>query len=175
MPTMTRPMPVSAALRRTLLDRLGVGASVVCLVHCLLTPFVLAGVAAYGASGGDHTAHLGFHAVVLALALPLALASAWPGYREHRDRGVLVLLGSGVALLAFSFVAHEALDALVSGSAGEVVHTGLTVVGSALLVWGHVRNYRLRARCGAHVLPHHAAHDAAGRVGTHGVDTHGVA
>ena len=148
-------MPLPAAVPRTLLDRLGVGASVVCLVHCLLTPLVLVGAAAFGAQVG-HGAHLGFHVVVLALALPLALASAWPGYREHRDRAVLVLLGVGVALLGLSFAAHELVS---SETAAEVLHTALTVGGSVFLVAGHVRNYRQRARCGAHVLPHHAAHD----------------
>lgn len=147
-------MPITSASHRPraarlqpLLDRIGIGASVVCLVHCLVTPFVLTGLAAAGA---HEAAHHGFHAVVLALALPLALASAWPGYREHRRRHVLVLLGAGVALLGGAFLVHDVL--------GEAGHIALTVLGSLLLLWGHVRNYRLRARCASHVLPHHAAH-----------------
>ena len=152
-------MPATAPLRRSLLDRLGVGASVLCLVHCLLTPFLLTGVAAFGSLGG-HEADLAFHLVVFALALPLALLAAWPGYREHRDRAVLALLGAGVVLLVLSFVLHDVL-----GVAG---HTALTVGGSVALVAGHLRNYRLRPRCAAHVLPHHAAHD-------HGESGHGHA
>ncbi len=143
-------MPATAPLRRALLDRLGLGASVLCLVHCLVTPFLLTGVAAFGTVGG-HEAELGFHLVVFALALPLAVLSAWPGYREHRDRGVLALLGAGIVLLGLSFVLHDVV--------GEVGHIGLTAAGSLALIAGHLRNYRLRPRCAAHVLPHHAAHD----------------
>ena len=144
-------MPLPAAVPRTLLDRLGVGASVVCLVHCLLTPLVLVGAAAFGAQVG-HGAHLGFHVVVLALALPLALASAWPGYREHRRRAVPLLLGAGALLFVLNIALHDAV-----GEAGVLV---LSVAGSLLLVAGHVVNYRARPRCAHHGLPHHAAHHA---------------
>ena len=151
-------MPATAPLRRTLLDRLGVGASVLCLVHCLLTPFLLTGVAAFGTVGG-HEAEVGFHLVVFALALPLAVLSAWPGYREHRDRGVLAFLGGGIGLLVLSFVLHDRL--------GVVAHTALTAAGSVALIAGHLRNYRLRPRCATHVLPHHAAHDPGADGHTH--------
>lgn len=135
----------SAFSTRALADRLGLGASAVCLVHCLVLPFMLTGTAALS-SGTHHAFHLG----VLALTLPLALWAALPGYREHRDRGVLVLLGAGLALLVGAFAAHDL--------AGEVGHVGLTVAGSVVMLAGHLRNYRRRAQCTTHALPHHHAH-----------------
>lgn len=142
---MSRPSSAPAFSLRALADRLGVGASVVCLVHCLVLPFVLTGTAALGAG-----THVGFHALVLALTLPLALVAAVPGYREHRDRGVPGLLGVGTVLLVGAFAGHDL--------AGEAGHVALTVLGSVLLLAGHLRNYRLRARCATHALPHHHAH-----------------
>jgi hypothetical protein len=142
---MNRLPLVSVLSTRALADRLGLGASAVCLVHCLVLPFVLTGTAAL--SGG---AHHGFHAAVLALTLPLALWAALPGYREHRDRRVPALLGLGTLLLVASFAVHDLV--------GEAGHAGLTVAGSVTLMAGHLRNYRRRAQCAAHTLPHHRAH-----------------
>ncbi len=139
------PRSLLAPAFRVLADRLGLGASAVCLVHCLVLPFVLTGTLAVSSG-----AHHGFHLGVLALTLPLALWAAVPGYREHRDRGVLVLLGTGVALLALALAFHDVL--------GEAGHIGLTVLGSVTMLGGHLRNYRRRAQCSTHALPHHHAH-----------------
>lgn len=144
----------TSTFSRFLYDRLGIGASVVCLVHCLAMPFLLTGAAAWGARG-----HEAFHIGVALVSIPLALVAAWPGYREHRDRGVLALLGGGIALLVLSFVLHDRL--------GVVAHTALTAAGSVALIAGHLRNYRLRPRCATHVLPHHAAHDPGADAHTH--------
>ena len=143
-------LPLASAFSvRALADRLGLGASAVCLVHCLVLPFVLTGTAAFSAG-----THAGFHAAVLALTLPLALWAAVPGYREHRDRGVLVLLGAGVSLLLSAFAFHDLF--------GETGHIALTVAGSVTMLAGHLRNYRRRAQCAAHALPHHHAHHNEG-------------
>ena len=132
-------------LPRLLTDQLGIGASLVCLVHCLALPFALTGAAAFSSA-----AHEGFHVAVALVTIPLAFAAAWPGYREHRDRRVPLLLGLGAALFVLSLALHDAL------SEGAVL--GLAAVGSAVLASGHALNYRLRRRCTNHGLPHHAAH-----------------
>lgn len=133
------------SLPRFVADRLGIGASVVCLAHCLALPFVLTGAAAWGAH-----AHEWFHVGVAAVSIPLALVAAWPGYREHRDRGVLALLLAGAALFAASVGLHDRLP--------ETGSLALSLAGSLLLLSGHWRNYRRRTLCRAHPLPHHEAH-----------------
>lgn len=130
---------------RTLADRLGIGASVVCLVHCLALPFVLTGAAAWGAHG-----HEVFHVIVAAISIPLAMGAAWPGYREHRDRGVLALLVGGALVFGLGVVFHDVL--------GELAALAMSLAGSALLFSGHLRNYRRRSMCASHALPHHTAH-----------------
>lgn len=136
-----------ATQRALLLDRLGLSASVLCLVHCLVLPFVLVGLSAWASVEAMET---WLHAGVALLAVPAALLVAVPGYREHRRKHVPALLALGVALLVASFVLHDAF--------GEMGHYGFTVGGSLLLVAGHVQNYRLRRRCNMHALPHHEAH-----------------
>ncbi|MCA0269415.1 MAG: MerC domain-containing protein [Bacteroidetes bacterium] len=138
-------MARTSSFSHTLADRLGLGASVICLVHCLAMPFVLTGVAAWGAHG-----HEAFHIGVAAVSIPLALAAAWPGYREHRDRGVLALLLGGALVFGLGVVLHDTL--------GELAALAMSVVGSVLLMLGHVRNYHRRSMCASHTLPHHTAH-----------------
>lgn len=138
----------TSTFSRFLYDRLGIGASVVCLVHCLAMPFLLTGAAAWGARG-----HEAFHIGVALVSIPLALVAAWPGYREHRDRGVLLLLLGGAALFGTSVALHDTL-----GEAGALL---VSLAGSVLLLSGHLRNYRRRTLCATHALPHHSAHHHA--------------
>lgn len=138
-------MARTSSFSRTLADRLGLGASVICLVHCLALPFVLTGAAAWGAHG-----HEAFHIAVAAVSIPLAIVAAWPGYREHRDRRVLALLLAGALVFGLGVVLHDAL--------GELMALAMSVTGSVLLFAGHLRNYRRRALCASHTLPHHTAH-----------------
>ena len=131
---------------RLLLDRLGLAASAVCLVHCLALPFVLTGLSAWGLGA----AHEAFHVAVALVTVPLALLAARPGYREHRDARVPALLAAG----ALAFLAGVAFhDALAEGAV-----LGLSVLGSVLLLAGHLLNFRLRRRCATHAFPHHEAH-----------------
>ncbi len=139
--------PSTSSLRARVLDRLGISVSLVCLVHCLVLPFVLVGVSAWATVGAWETL---IHAALAGLAIPAALLTAVPGYREHRRTHVPVLLGLGALALVASFALHEVV--------GEAGHWAATFVGSALLVAGHTQNYRLRRRCAAHTLPHHEAH-----------------
>ena len=139
----------TTAPSRTLFDRLGIGVSVVCLVHCLAMPFLLTGLSFYAVTDAAHHA---FHIAIAAVTVPLALAAAWPGYREHRRGAVPLLLGAGALLFVLNIALHDA-----AGEAGVLV---LSVAGSLLLVAGHVVNYRARPRCAHHGLPHHAAHHA---------------
>ncbi len=126
-------------------DRLGIGASVLCLIHCLALPFALTLFAGWG--GSDHGS---FHLLAALTTLPIAIAAGWPGYRVHRKRHVVALFVAGGLLIAGALPAEAWL--------GHAGHIGLTVAGSLLLVVGHVRNWTLRERCSAHILPHHADH-----------------
>ncbi len=141
-------MPAStSSLRARVLDKIGVSVSLLCLVHCLVLPFALVGLSAWGTAGLWNTL---VHTSIAVLAIPAAVLTALPGYREHRRVQVPVLLLGGALVLGLSLLLHDVI--------GENGHVAATVVGSLLLLTGHVQNYRLRARCKAHTLPHHEAH-----------------
>lgn len=132
------PRPIaSATSKSTLWDRIGTGVSGVCIVHCLLLPAALVTVPLWPALG---LIHGWIHFVFAAILIPITILAAFFGYRKHRRVDVLLLLGTGLAvLLAALALGHDA--------AGAFTETTLTLGGSGLLIAGHWRNRRTRDGC----------------------------
>ena len=113
-------------------DGFAVGASGLCLIHCLALPLLIATLPAI-ASRFDPGE--GFHLGVLLFAIPTSAFALIEGWRRHR----------GVAPL---FVGAMGLMLLAAGLAFEnwiAVETGVTVSGSLLLAGAHIVNWRRRA------------------------------
>lgn len=134
-------------------DRLGICLSVLCLVHCLLTPFIL-GLVPVGAALGfwQH----GFHQVFLLIVPFVALIAFIPGWRRHGDARVWYWGGSGILLLTVGvavaeFFGHEAAS---SFSTDFSIHFGplfgeilFTVAGGVCLIRAHLLNRALCVCC----------------------------
>lgn len=112
------------------LDYAGIALSALCLVHCLAVPIIASGALAWVAS---ENIHIGLTVVLLGVVIAVAM----PGYRKHRKHVVPALLGAGISLLIVAVVAGEAV--------GELGETGLTALGSTVLVLGHVLNIHYSA------------------------------
>ena len=64
---------------------------------------------------------------------------AWPSYQHHRRASLPALLVGGLGLLVLAIFSEDWL--------GEYAETSLTVIGSVVLVLGHILNLRCaRAR-----------------------------
>ena len=112
-------------------DGLAVGASVLCLIHCLALPIVIAALPALAArlDLGE-----GFHLGVLAFALPVSAVALGEGWRRHRGLTPLFVGAAGLTFLAAGLAFEEWV----------AVETGVTVAGSLLLAGAHVANWRGR-------------------------------
>lgn len=112
-------------------DGMAVGASALCLIHCLALPLVIAALPALAArlDLGE-----GFHLAVLAFALPVSGFALIEGWRRHRGVTPLVVGAVGLVLLG----AGVAFEDMVA------VETGVTVAGSLLLAGAHMANWRGR-------------------------------
>ena len=108
-----------------------VGASVLCLVHCLALPFLLA---ALPALASILPVSERFHLWVLAFAVPAATAALWCGWKRHNAVAPLLIGAAGLLLLA--------TGATVFGETRW--ETPITVTGSLTLAFAHVRNWRMR-------------------------------
>jgi hypothetical protein len=115
------------------LDGAAVGASALCLAHCLGLPLVAAATPALaGWLGADE----GVHAALLALAAPLALLALWRGWRAHGLVAPAALGAAGLALMTLALATHE-------------LERALTVAGVSVLAVAHLMNWRLHRRAHA--------------------------
>jgi len=78
-------------------DRLGVVASVLCAVHCAVTPLFLL----FAPSFGRVWSHPASHWIVAVLVVPLASIMVVRGFRQHRQKWVVAcgIVGVGLVLV----------------------------------------------------------------------------
>lgn len=89
------PLPRSQAYR----DWLGVGASVLCAIHCAAMPFVVGFLPLLGLS---FLADPSFHQWMVAICLALALLAFVPGWRRHHRLAPAIIGLAGLGLITFA-------------------------------------------------------------------------
>lgn len=129
---------------RSTADYLGIGLSLLCLVHCLALPFLIAFAPVLLRNlPGDDVTHRGL-AVVIGFVGFLAFHS---GYKVHRRRWLLGLFVLGLVLISVAAVLGDA----VLTSYGEAA---ITVCGGLLLVTAHLFNHSFCRSCVVHDCSH---------------------
>lgn len=98
----------------SLLDRLAIGLSGLCLLHCM-AGFVLLSLFALTGDWLDHRIHV----VGLVFALPLAAVALWRGWRRHHQLRIGLMGIAGLAVMAASLlVSHGDLAEMLVSMAG---------------------------------------------------------
>lgn len=117
----------------SLLDRFGATGSIVCALHCALTPLLLAAIPSLGLSVwlGD-----GFERGFVMFVTVLGLFSLIWGYRRHRTFRALGMLLFGLAALWAGVLYAPLHQALVP-------HAIVMTVGGTLVGLAHLVNLRL--------------------------------
>jgi hypothetical protein len=111
----------------SLLDRIAIGLSGLCLLHCM-AGFVLLGLFALSSDWLDHRVHV----VGLMMAMPLAAVALWRGWRRHGRLPIGLLGAAGLVVMAASLlVAH-----------GETTEMLVSMVGVSLLAFAHWQNLK---------------------------------
>jgi len=118
-------------------DVIGMSASTLCVIHCVLLPFVLAfaPTLAHFVPGTEVV-----HRTLAYLLAAVGLIAFWAGYKVHRRRVVLLLLAIGI--LAITVGAYA--DSLLPNHTREVL---ITVAGSLFLIVAHSLNRTLCRSC----------------------------
>jgi hypothetical protein len=122
--------------------------SMLCLVHCLALPVLVAVLPLVASS---FVADATFHRWMLLAVVPTSTLAFGMGYRSHRDVSMLAVGGVGLSLLALA-----AYGGLLVGLSA-VGDTVLTVCGGLLLATAHGIN-----RWRSHRLTHRSAGHAHG-------------
>lgn len=118
-------------------DRLGIWASALCMIHCVLTPVVL--------SLGAVSAHFlpSEERVHRALAVAIAAIGALAlirGVRIHRRRRVVALMAAGLGCIWGTAWWGDRLPS-------HAVEVSLTIFGSALMIASHRLNHTFCSDC----------------------------
>jgi hypothetical protein len=122
-----------------LFDILGMGASSLCMLHCLLMPVVAGFLPLIGARFLDSPDTHRFLAGFVILFCVFAIV---PGYFKHRSLKVLLPMLAGLSLVLFATFACEEL-------LGECWELPLISVGNLLVITAHACNRR------EHICDHH--------------------
>ena len=142
------------------LDSLAISMSVICAVHCLLTPVLLALLPIISTT---FWVHENFHLWMVFLVVPTTSAAVFMGCRKHKDKAVAILSITGLSFILFiaiyQYSFHAANPDAVCGICpscaqlgfGNVLNvtTVLNSLGGLCLASAHFRNYKLcrRADC----------------------------
>lgn len=111
-------------------DRVGIGLSSVCAIHCLLVPVFVSLIPLWPAFGEFHE----FTHLVFFLAIAPAVILSIKNRKNLREISVYLFIGLLIILLAWLF--NEQL--------GDYGEAGVTLIGSSFLIRGHWLNYKTK-------------------------------
>lgn len=114
-------------------DKLAIGLSLACAIHCLALPLLLVLLPNVVALQLDNEA---FHLWMIIAVLPASVYALSMGCKQHKRYRLFFLGAIGLALLVLALALGEERI----GEAGEKL---LTVIGAAFVAFGHWFNYRL--------------------------------
>ncbi len=113
-------------------DRLGIGISGLCAIHCLFFPVVIALLPLLPVA---ESIHAWTHPVLFMLIVPTVVLAL-------KDRLIFSPVGKyllgGLAIVGAAWMLH--------GWIGDWGEAGITILGSAFLVRGHWLNYKLHQK-----------------------------
>lgn len=120
-------------------DRVGLAISILCIIHCIILPFILLFMPWIHLLNGPF-----IESLLLASGALVGGVSFWTSFKKHRQRGPLLLGLIGVGFLIFSIISIHSLDHQ------HALHSNLpigkidfvTVTGGLFLIAGHVWNIR---------------------------------
>ena len=116
---------------RGLFDRLAIGLSALCLVHCAASVILVA----FLATAGGILLQPAIHEVGLCLAMLLAIIGLGSGFLHHRRPVPMILGGAGIALMATALAAPHGYS-----------EAAYTMCGVACVAVAHLLNRRAHAR-----------------------------
>lgn len=135
-------MPDKSLTASLLWDRFGMSVSLICAIHCLFFPVL---VAILPLVSSIPLLHNWLHPIFVLLIAPTVYFAS---RRSHFDSLITRLLIYGFGFILFGWlIGHYWL--------GFWVETGATLTGSILLITGHWKNYKHHQTCSVSSHKHH--------------------
>lgn len=135
-------MPEKSITTTLLWDRLGIGVSGICAIHCLVFPIIISLLPIWPVATAIHD---WTHPVFIVLLIPTVYFAA---QRSHYSKKVTVPLVTGLVMVILGWL----LGHFWFGAGTETL---LTLLGSAVLIAGHWMNFRHHRVCKNSSHRHH--------------------
>lgn len=117
---------------RSFTDKMAISLSLLCAVHCLILPVLLALLPSLSALSLDNEA---FHAWLVVAVLPISAFGLLMGCRQHKRYQLLIFVAIGLTCLISAVLWGESL--------GEFGEKALTLFGAVVIAVGHFYNFKL--------------------------------
>lgn len=118
-------------------DKIGIGLSVLCLVHCLTLPMIILSLPIMARFYlGNPFVHIG----LAILILPVGLISFFKGYGHHHNWRPMALGFLGLVMISVTPILVHILN-------WNLPESLLVAVGSVVLIFAHIKNRRACNRC----------------------------
>jgi len=115
------------------LDKSAITLSTLCVVHCLLLPVLTVLLPTLAATTLNQEF---FHIAMVTCVIPISIFALTLGCKKHKNYSIFYIGAIGLVLLLVALVLGEPyLDEI-----GEKV---LTTIGSMIIAFVHIRNFRL--------------------------------
>lgn len=114
-------------------DKLAITLSIVCALHCMAVPFLLVLLPSFAALNLDNEM---FHFWMVCAVIPISLFSLTIGCKQHKYYRLMIIVLLGLTLLVIAVALGEHV-------LGEAWEKTLTMAGSAIIVYGHFRNFKM--------------------------------
>lgn len=124
----------------TQLDRVGMALSLICLIHCLLTPVLLISLPILARY---YLAHPWFHLILAVLIVPVGLVAFYSGYKHHHNKWVLLLGTPGLFIIA-------GVPYLVHSLQWPLHEAFIMTIGSVMMLSAHWINKKNCQKCCDH-------------------------
>ena len=113
-------------------DKVAISLSGLCTLHCLALPLVVVLLPAGLALPLESEA---FHIAMIVAVIPVSVYALTLGCRHHQRYQLLAMGALGLLCLLAALMFEYAL--------GDIGEKALTIVGTAVIAFAHVRNHRL--------------------------------
>jgi hypothetical protein len=118
-------------------DGLGIIASAICFVHCMLTPIVFSLLAVWAHA---LPAEEKFHRIMALMVAAIGSFAMVSGYRRHRRPLVIALMSSGIAVICVGAYCGDRLPS-------HLAEVAVTMMGSCFMISAHLLNHTFCQSC----------------------------
>ena len=119
---------------RSVWDKIGISASLVCAVHCVLLPVFFSTLPFLGIEILENPI---IEIIVIATSLVVGSWALFNGYRHYRKSWLLVIFVLGIIVLVIS-------NTMITRRSWEIV---LKSIAAVAIVTAHIYNWRFSKRC----------------------------